>query len=89
MDYSFCFDTMNLGWSIVCIEGSHIIISTYRFFFVFTNTGDPDGMARDSTFRLGLHCSPEFALRSYQYTKGYFFLFLKWWFQGLFLVEMR
>ena len=62
MDYSFWFDTMNLGKSI-----EHLGVSGYKFqikfysiawrtFFNFTNSADPDEMQHNAAFHQGIHC---------------------------------
>ena len=56
MDSPFVFYTIHLGWSIVYIEGSQVIISQKNCisfsedWFVLANSADPDEMP------LGLHC---------------------------------
>ena len=50
MDSSFWFDAINMGWSIVCTEGSQVIISTVnlsfslKISFVLANGVDPGEM---------------------------------------------
>ena len=68
MDSFVWFDTMNLGWSIVYIEGSQVIISL-KIAFVIGNSVDPDEMLLYATFHLGPHCLPKYLFRSHQYTK--------------------
>ena len=71
MDSSLWFDAINLGWSIIYIKGSQIIISknTIVFFslkiiFVLANSVDPDEMPHYAAFYLGLHCLPKYAFYS-------------------------
>ena len=55
------FDTVKSGWSIVYIEGLHVItFKNIKFFldFVLTNNADPDEMPPYAAFHLGLHCLP-------------------------------
>ena len=71
MDSSFWFDTINLGWSIVYIEWSHVIISknikigflSLKIVFVLANSVDPDDMLHNAAFHMGLHCFPKYAFR--------------------------
>ena len=71
MDSSFWFDKRNLGWSIVYIEGSQVIIyqkSCISFFvdsFVLVKSVDPDEMPHYAGFHLDLHCLPKNAFRSH------------------------
>ena len=51
MDSSFWFDAINLGWSIVYIEGAQVIIKkkyivflSLKIVFVLANSVDPDEM---------------------------------------------
>ena len=50
MDFSFWFETKNLGWSIVYIKESQAIISkkiaflSMKIVFVLANSVDPDEM---------------------------------------------
>ena len=52
MDFSFLFETINLGWSIVYIEGSkvkkivkhNIVFLSLKIFFVLANSVYPDEM---------------------------------------------
>ena len=39
--------------------------------FDLANSVDPDVMPHVVAFHLGLHCLPQYAFRSYKYTKGY------------------
>ena len=70
MNYSIRFDTVNLGWFIIYVEGSHVIISKNIVFrslnviFVLANSVDPDEMPYYAAFHLGLHCLPKYAFRS-------------------------
>ena len=61
MDSSFWFDTVNLGWSIVNIEGSQVIkfpncFSSLKITFVLANSVDPDEILHYVALYLGLHC---------------------------------
>ena len=66
MECSIKFDAVRSGWSIVYIEGSHVIISKIMVFlslkidFVLANNADPDEMPHYAAFHLGLHCSPKY-----------------------------
>ena len=63
----FWFDTINLGWSIVYIKGSHVIlskcycISFSEDYFCLNNQCRPpqDEMAGYTNFIDGLHCLPK------------------------------
>ena len=54
--YSIKFDTDKSGWSILCIEGSQVIVS--KKYFVLANSAYPDEMLPYVAFHLGLHCLP-------------------------------
>ena len=62
MDSSFWFDTINLGWSIVYIEGhrlwfpKNIAFLSLKTVFVLVNSAVPDEMPHYVAFHLGLHC---------------------------------
>ena len=63
MDFSITLHTIKSGWSIVYIEGSHVMIFkkifiSLKFFFVLVNSSDPDEMPHDAVFHLDLHCLP-------------------------------
>ena len=72
MDPSFWFDILNLGWSIVYIDGSQVIHVISKSFsvgrFALANSVDPYEMPHDAVFHLGLHCLPKDAFRSHQLT---------------------
>ena len=67
---------MHLGWSIVYIDGSQVIISKNIVFismkmdFVLANSVDPDEMLHYTAFHQGLHCLPTYLFRGFRYTKG-------------------
>ena len=68
---SFWFDEINLGWSVVYIEGSQVIISplnallSLKIVFVITNSVDPDELpSYAATFHLGKN-----AFSSHYYTQ--------------------
>ena len=69
MDSSFWFNTISLGWPIVYIEGSQVIISkdciSLKIFFVLANSVDPGEMLHYAAFHLGLHCLPKYSFRSH------------------------
>ena len=58
------YDTINLGWFIVYIERSQVIISNINLIsfsedcFSLSNSVDPDEMQHDAAFHQGLHCLP-------------------------------
>ena len=57
MTSSFWFDTINLGWFSVYIEGSHVIISKNAFIslevvFVLANSEDTDEIPHFVAFHL-------------------------------------
>ena len=61
MGSSFWFNTINLEWSIIYMWGCQVIIFKKNHFlredfFKLTNSVDPDELAHDATFHLGLHC---------------------------------
>ena len=78
MNSYFWLDTVNLGWSIVCIQDLQVIVSKQNcFFFLFlktvfvlANSVDADEMPHHAAFHLGLHCLPMYAFRSHYYTKN-------------------
>ena len=69
MDSSFLFETANLGWSIVYIEGSQVIIAkiivllSLKIDFVSANSADPDVMLHYAAFHLGTHCLSKYPFR--------------------------
>ena len=71
MNSSFLLYKIYLGWSIVYIEGSQIIISKKYCFlslkidFVLANNADPDEMPHYVAFHLGLHCLSKYRLRGF------------------------
>ena len=67
MDASFWFNTNDLRWSIINVEGSQVLLSKQCFaflslyiFIVSANTVDPDEMPHYAVFHLGLHCLLKF-----------------------------
>ena len=76
MEFPIYFDTVKSGWSIVYIEGSHIIISKKNIFlslkinFALSNSVNPDEMPHHAAFSLGLHCLPKHPFRGFWSTKG-------------------
>ena len=76
MDSSFCFDTINLGYSIVHNLGvssfnfqNNIVFFCLKIFFTFTNCEDPDEMQHYAAFHLGLHCLQKYSFRGFPNTK--------------------
>ena len=75
MDSSFLFDTINLGWSIVYIEGPQVII--FKMCITFSedcfcqiaNSVDPDEMLPHATFHLGLHFLQKYQFMGFQIYK--------------------
>ena len=72
MNTSFWFDSINLGWSIVYIEGSKIIIPNKIVLlspnvFDLANSVDPDEMLHFAAFHLGLRYLPKYTFRSHLY----------------------
>ena len=68
---------LNLGWFIVYIEGSQVIIyPTKIYLFSLTiilglaNSVDADEMPHYVAFHLGLHCLPKYQFRGFRYAKG-------------------
>ena len=67
--------TIKLGWSIIYIEGSKIIISKNTAFlslkidYVLANTVNPNEMLIHAGFHLDIHCLPLYWFRGFQYTK--------------------
>ena len=57
------FDTINLEWSIVYIEGSQVMHSKkiLKIVSAIANSVDPDEMLHYAAFHLGLHCLAVFA----------------------------
>ena len=58
LQHTIKFDTVRFGWSIVYIDGSHVIISKNVFLslkidFVYANSADPDEMPQSVAFHLG------------------------------------
>ena len=72
MDSFFFFDTINLKWYIVFIEGSNKLLPNIIAFLIFilANRVDPDEMPHYAAFHLDLHCLPKYAFRSHLYTEG-------------------
>ena len=77
MDSFFRLVLINLGWPIVYIEGSQVIISKKSFasfsgdcVFVLTNSEDPGGMQHSAAFHLGIHCLQNYSFSGHYYTKG-------------------
>ena len=68
MEFSIKLHIIKLGWSIVYIEGSHVIfskkygISSLKIDFVSANSADPDEMPLHAAFHLGLHCLQKYPL---------------------------
>ena len=56
MEFSIKFDTVKLGWSIVYIVGSQVIILKNIVFLTLKNSADPDEMLHYAAFHLGLYC---------------------------------
>ena len=67
MDSSLWSDTKNLNWSIVYIEGSHVIIVflSLKIVFASANSVDAKDMPHYVAFHRGLHCLPKKAFRSH------------------------
>ena len=71
MDASFWFNTNDLRWSIVNVEGSDYTFQIkYCFSFfedliVSANSVEPDEMPHYAAFHQGLHCLLKFTFRSY------------------------
>ena len=67
MDSPFWFDTINLGKSIIHIEGCQVIIfikyCIVLSFLTFTTSVDPDKMQLYAAFYLGLHCLEKYSFR--------------------------
>ena len=61
MESSFLFDTINLGWSIVYIDGSQVIFS--KSVFTLVHSVDPDEIVHHAAFHLRLHCLPKYAFK--------------------------
>ena len=61
-DFSTKFDIVKSGWSVVYIEGSHVVISKCIVFlslktdFAVANSADPEEMPHHVAFHLGFHC---------------------------------
>ena len=70
MDSSFWFGGINFGWSIVCIERSHVILIILinciylKIVIVLANSADPDKMLHCVAFYLSLHCLQNNAFKS-------------------------
>ena len=60
MEFSIEFDTVKLGWSIVYIVGSQVIIlENIIVFLTLKKSADPDEMLHYAAFHLGLYCYPK------------------------------
>ena len=65
------YDTINLGWFIVYIEGSPVIISNknlisyLKIVIVLANSVDTDEMQHGAAFHQGLHCLPKYPFRGF------------------------
>ena len=84
MEFYIELQTIKMGWSIVYIEGSQVIISptppkncifSLKMDFVMANSVDPDEMPHDAAFHQGLHCLPKHLFRYFSSSKG---LTAKW-----------
>ena len=70
-EYSIKLATaVKLGWSIVCIKGSQVIIPppnmiflSLKINFVLAYSADPDEMLHNAAFHLGFHCLPKYPYR--------------------------
>ena len=67
-DSSFWFYTIHLGWFIVYIEGSQVIIFKIYFLslkidYVSANSADPNETPQYVAFRPGLHCLSMYPFR--------------------------
>ena len=76
MDFPIKLHTISSGWSIVCIEGSQVIIpqpqKIYRISFsedlidfVLANSADPDEMQHHAAFHMGIHCLPKYPFKDF------------------------
>ena len=76
MDSSFWFYTVHLGWPIVYIEGSlvilfkNIIFISLKIDFVLANSAEPDEMPHHAAFHLGLYCLPKYLFRVFPSPNG-------------------
>ena len=67
MEFSFWFDTINLGWSIVYVNGMgydfkiKVVNHSLKFVFILSNTVGTGVMPHYVAFRLGLLCLPKYA----------------------------
>ena len=66
----FWFDTISLGWSIVYIKGSLVIISKYNCIsfsdgWYCLSSVDPDEMLHYAAFYLSLHCLQKYPFISH------------------------
>ena len=71
---SILFDIVKSEWSVVHIEGSHVIISIINAFpsakidFVLANSADPDEIPRQVAY-LVLHCLQKYPFRGLQFPR--------------------
>ena len=75
MEFSINFNIVKLGWSIIYIEGSLVIISEKCIFslkidFVLANSADSYEMQHYAAFHLDLHCLTKYLFRRLRLTKG-------------------
>ena len=76
MEFSIKLHIIKLGWSILYIEGSHVIfskkygISSLKIDFVLAKSADPDERLLLAAFHLGLHCSQKYPLWGFRSKMG-------------------
>ena len=84
MKFSIYLNTINLGWSIVYIEGKQekqaMITKTVSYnncislsedrFCLKANIVDPDEMPHNAAFHMGDHCLPLYPFMGYLSTKS-------------------
>ena len=77
MNSSIWFDTMDLGWFIVHIQGSQIRIAKVRclkslkIVFILANRVDPAEILHSALFHLWLHCLPKYPIPALVSTDTY------------------
>ena len=76
MEFPIKFDSVKPRWTIIYIEGSHVIIFknivflSIKMYLVLAISADPDEMQLHVAFHLCLHCLPKYSISGSQYTNG-------------------
>ena len=63
VDYSYWFDSINLGLSIVYNFQIKLYSLSLKIISVIPNSVDPDEIRHNMAFHLSFHCLPKYAFR--------------------------